>query len=625
MSLKFFKIMLVFSCFLLTDCRENGSVVETQKGDNRIEVTPGRANLVAGGPSVQFSALLINSSGEEVKGVKFVWASDDETIFTVDQNGLAKGIKVGVARVTAKSELISSSALIGVVSANPGASAITLSGKATYEDKPFDENGFTGNIELKPVRKAFIEIVAIDGFNTIASGASNDLGEFNISADNSGQRGGVYLRVVSTSDPADASKLEIRNNPRDQALYSLVSPGIDDSTARSFSAPLNLNAKPGGAGGAFNLFDVFLDASEFLRQAGPCPPPNTSCLLPELTSYWERGSKEGTYFVSPQNEIFVLGGGGNGDADEYDDSVIIHEFGHFVLSQFSKDDSPGGAHALSENDQDIRLSWSEGWANFFSSAVRGTPIYVDTVGSDRLLSFNIEDYTTLPPSTLNASARYTTSEIAVAGVLWDLLDPTDTATDNDPIDLSFAYILQTVMSFPSLSSATMETFWLEFEKNAATAPSVTEIQTIMRGRGIELFADNGPQQALDTGIPQHFTTYRVGTVPDGDIDIIPFTVDQGVRYTVNTLNLTNGADTLLSIKEQTGTLVGQNDNASGLSFSNCSSACPPNGRTNLASSVPFVWNGNDGEQLEAHVAHSPSAPPSAGRFGAYDIQLETLP
>ncbi len=624
MFIKFFKMLVVLSFLFLTDCNEKSSGNENQESENQqpkdqIEITPGLTTLVAGGASVQFSALFKNAAGEVVKNVKFVWASDDPSVFTVDQNGLAKGIKVGIARVTATFESTVNSARVGVVSPNNGASAINIAGKASYEDKTFDENGFTGNIELKPVRKALIEIVAIDGFKTIATGASDAFGNFNITADNSGQRGGVYVRVVSKSDPADLSKLEIRNNPEDQSLYSFLSPGMDDSTATPFSANLNLSAKAGGAGGVFNLLDVFLDASEFVQQAGPCPAPNTACLLPMLTGYWERGSAEGTYFTSPQNEIFVLGGGGKGDADEYDDSVIIHEFGHFVLSQFSKDDSPGGSHALNENDQDIRLSWSEGWANFFSSAVRGTPIYVDTVEGGLGLSFNIEDYTTLPSSSLNTSALYTTSEIAVAGILWDLLDPiNNNATDNDRIQLDFVKIWQTAMSFPSFSPATMETFWLQFEKNALTASFTTHFQTIMTGRKIELFPDTSVPASLNVATA-HRTIYKNGN-PDGDEDIIPLMVNKGLTYTIETFNLTNGADTLLTIKEG-GTIVGQNDNASGLSFSNCSSTCPPNGRTNLASSVSFVWTGGDDVPLNAHIKHSSIAPPSAGRFGAYDIKL----
>jgi len=346
MALKSFKILVFASFLLLTDCREKSANVENKQGEDKIEITPSLANLVANGASVQFSALIRKSSGEVLRNVAFVWASDDPTILTVDQNGLARGIKVGIANITATSKLIIGQAKIGVVSAQLGASSINLSGKASYEDKTFNEQGFTGNIESKPVRKAVIEIIAIDGFKTIATGATNAFGDFDITADNSAQRGGVYLQIISASDPADLSKIEIRNNPRDQALYSFLSPGMDDSIADSFSAShQDLLAKTGGAGGAFNLFDVYLNASEFVRQSGPCPAPNPTCLLPLLTSYWEQGSEEGTFFVSSANEIHVLGGGTNGDADEYDDSVIVHEFGHFVLQEFSKTIPPGGSIA----------------------------------------------------------------------------------------------------------------------------------------------------------------------------------------------------------------------------------------------------------------------------------------
>lgn len=343
--------------------------------------------------------------------------------------------------------------------------------------------------------------------------------------------------------------------------------------------------------------------------------------MPMLTAYWESGSDKGTFFSSTKNEIFILGGGENGDTDEYDDSVIIHEFGHFALSQFSEDHSPGGEHTLTENDQDIRLSWSEGWANFFSSAVRGTPLYVDTLPIGTLLSFDVEEYS---PAPLNTLALYTTSEIAVAGVLWDLLDPID-SNENDPIALGFEEIWQTTMTFPPSSSATMETFWLQFKDKPSTTAFVSEFQTIMIERAIELFPID-TEVALLSDIAQHHTLYLSGNAPapEGDEDILPFTVNNGLRYTIKTSNLTNGADTLLAIKEENGTLVkAENDNSSGLNFSNCSSDCPDNNATNLASSVSFLWNGGDGVQLKAHIKRSLSAPISAGRFGAYDIKLGT--
>ena len=51
--------------------------------------------------------------------------------------------------------------------------------------------------------------------------------------------------------------------------------------------------------------------------------------------------------------------------DEYDDVVLGHEYGHFVMQKYSVSDSPGGGH--SSNDRVApALAWGEGWATFFA-------------------------------------------------------------------------------------------------------------------------------------------------------------------------------------------------------------------------------------------------------------------
>src|SRR5574341_543648 len=72
----------------------------------------------------------------------------------------------------------------------------------------------------------------------------------------------------------------------------------------------------------------------------------------------------------------------SGDHDEFDDDVILHEYGHFMAFSFSKAAEAGGAHYLNDSTQDIRLAWSEGWATFLSAAVRNSPVMVNTRGGD---------------------------------------------------------------------------------------------------------------------------------------------------------------------------------------------------------------------------------------------------
>ncbi|NOY85366.1 MAG: hypothetical protein GXO96_11220, partial [Nitrospirae bacterium] len=278
------------------------------------------------------------------------------------------------------------------------------------------------------------------------------------------------------------------------------------------------------------------------------------------------------------------------------------------------------------NGQDIRLSWSEGWATFFPAVVLNSPLYVDTKPGGTLASFNIEDYSGI--SALADRAIYTTNEIAVAGVLWDLFDPVDN-NEGDTLALSFSKIFQTVLNFPaSPKPTTLETFWTTFSSEALTAGSSTAFQSILQGRQIALFQDTteATELTLTGAAPQSHTLYKEGADPSGDVDVIPFNVTSGTTYTVRTFNLNNGADTFLSIRNDSG-VIESNDNESGLTHLNCGivfggeSNCPANNTLNLSSSITFT--AQETGSFTAEVMRSTDAPPSAGLLGAYEIDLST--
>lgn len=639
--------------FLLSACGggggSSGSGTATQ-----IVITPEQGNLIVG-QTISFSAVALTSSGKEVDNVSFSWQSLDPNVAGIDSNGVATGNEIGVAIIavtgTYKSgnftRTISGSAMAGVLSPNSGQSNLTFSGTVQYEDRPYDMEGFTGDTEFLPVRGTVVNLVAIDGFATIATGETDNNGDFSFSGiDNSGRRGGIYIEVVSKTEPDNPTRIEIRNNPDEEALLSLISSGFDDSGGTAFTNLEVTATVDSGVGGLFNILDVFAMSSELIQQEGGlCKPPATdACVPPLLVAYWEPGTAEGTFYDDQVDAIFILGGGDSeGDHDEYDDSVIAHEYGHFAVRHFSIDDSPGGAHFITDNKQDIRLSWSEGWGNFFSSAVRNNPIYVDT-STGGSFSFNLEDYSSAPaPSTLNGVAIYTTSEIAVTGVLWDLFDDSATLVSpviesHDQIALGFEPIWQTLLQFTDAVPATMETFWLQFE--SSYPGSAAGLQSIMVERQMELFADASETSGqtpeatalTENGAAQEHTLYQTSpAAAAGDEDVIPFSVTAGERYTLETVNLANGADTYLFITDSPNSstpLPGlQNDNRSGRNHQNCganpftgNSTCPNNDQTTLSSSIN--WTASNTTTLYAHVQRSPNAPPSAGVLGSYDIQLK---
>lgn len=638
-----FQIALVGFCLLfLSACGGGGGGSGSGGGKiSQIEITPQQGNLAVG-ETRSLSAVAKTASGNTVDNVAFAWQSLDPTIASIDANGVVTGKSIGVTTIIAATGTFRGSATVGVVSANTGQGSLNLSGTIFYEDKPYTATGFTGTTQPKPVRGAIIKVIALDGFATIATGATGNDGTFNFTnLDNSTRRAGVYLQVISKTAESNPSQIELRNNTADQALLSLISPPYDDSNGPDFTGLSVTATAASGIGGAFNILDVFSTASELVQQeGGPCKPPaTTSCTPPLLVAYWEAGGTEGTYFDDQLDAIFILGGGDSqGDTDEYDDPVIAHEYGHFVVHHFSKDDSLGGEHFITDHDQDVRLALSEGWGNFFSSAVRKDPLYVDTATKGPTFSFNIENYSSLQATGLNNAAVYTTSEIAITGVFWDIFDdPSIVGTITEPHDtlpLGFAPIWQTFLSFSNTTPATMESFWLQFETlNPASSGG---LQSIMQERKMELFADSteGNETTLiANGQIQHHTLYQASPAsPENDEDVIPFSVQANTQYTLETFNLTNGADTLLFINDQPGSTVPlgnlQSDNRDGHNYHNCGAnpitgqnTCPANNTTTLSSSI--TWTPSVPGTLYAHVQRSPNAPLSAGIFGSYDIRLKS--
>jgi len=165
---------------------------------------------------------------------------------------------------------------------------------------------------------------------------------------------------------------------------------------------------------------------------------------PPLTIYWSERNNESilarltegkirsTFFNPVTNNAYILGDRGN-DSDEFDDSVILHEYAHMLAARFSRDDSPGGLHILGDM-LDPRLAWSEGWANFFSSAVRGSSIYIDSKAPGQAIRYDLEE-----DSPANDRPGYY-SEASVGGLLWDLLDDNQDNVDTAQFPFSSIWV-----------------------------------------------------------------------------------------------------------------------------------------------------------------------------------------
>jgi hypothetical protein len=117
-------------------------------------------------------------------------------------------------------------------------------------------------------------------------------------------------------------------------------------------------------------------------------------------------------------------------------SVLLHELGHYVARNYSRDDSPGGEHFLGQPIAPA-FAWSEGWATWFSAATFSrwvgspTPIYWDIQqGSSFWADLGRGVYADGEPMArpdLDAGLAQDLDENYVAAMLWDLWDGADMA------------------------------------------------------------------------------------------------------------------------------------------------------------------------------------------------------
>lgn len=160
--------------------------------------------------------------------------------------------------------------------------------------------------------------------------------------------------------------------------------------------------------------------------------------------------------------IYLRGGGSfdptRGDHDEFDETVIAHEWASFLMLTRSRDNNFGGPHA--GEDLIKSSAFSEGVVTAIGCALLDEPVYRDTwgwptVSTGLLLELDCES------GSLPGSGTGYSSEFEVTRVTWDLLDggagwPGD--NDGDPAAVDAADFFA---SFESLGSrgAPYEVAW----------------------------------------------------------------------------------------------------------------------------------------------------------------------
>ena len=279
---------------------------------------------------------------------------------------------------------------------------------------------------------------------------------------------GAFTLRTTSSGTVTVKDNEGQTNPSDAAVFVLDSRILNPDED---SSAITLVARSGWSGAAytderssapFAVLDSIISASLFVTAE------DRSFNLRPLTVYWSADnttSNVGTsYYLA--DTIFVLGDA-NEDTDEFDQSVIIHEWGHYYQDVVSKDDSVGGMHG-SGDLLDLRVAFSEGWANALSGLVQGTNAYRDSSGPNQGSGFSLslED-----ENQFSGTTKGWFSEDSVQYFVFDAFD--QPATDDDALALPISAMNQAMIdSIPSLPRGVIHIWFFWWTCRCGSKPTI---------------------------------------------------------------------------------------------------------------------------------------------------------
>jgi hypothetical protein len=355
--------------------------------------------------------------------------------------------------------------------ASPADAAFTASGRFLYADKLWDKDGYTGQEQNLPIRRARVEIVDLPTLQVIGSGATDANGNWSVTVTplapvvpvslvarvlTDGRTAGYEIRVVDELQRGLGEPAVVGN------IHAvLTSPVLNHNQSQplNFGTFLLQDTDGTGVAQAFNIFDNAVDFFDWMNR------PGLLGRLPDPSEYiifaWSPTSaNEGSNYSG--HAILLSSPGQGNDTDAWSDTVILHETGHWFDDFFSRSDNPGGAHSLGDNNANVKLAYGEGVATFHCAKVRklrattrlnltGQPvdghvsIYGDlTIPPDSMMAGGLSfsyDYETgvafqpgLPPGGFFLGQRGTANETNVTSAQWDLVDDAATPDETPGVD-----------------------------------------------------------------------------------------------------------------------------------------------------------------------------------------------
>ncbi len=365
--------------------------------------------------------------------------------------------------------------------------------------------------QIQPIQQAVVEVICNNGVYSSPISAAD--GSYSLALP-SGQQSIVRVRaqMLQTGTPNWNISI-VDNTTSGQPVYVMDSQPFISTVDQ---AGMNLQADSG--------WD-----NNFLRYTGPrvAAPfaildsvrkakdkvlaESASLSFPELKINWsvnnttsplgtlESGAIESSFFDG--NEIYLLGAADN-DTDEYDEHVIIHEWGHYFEDFFSRSDSIGGVHSFGDI-LDPRVVFGEGFGNALSAMITDDPLYIDTNGRQQNDGFTIN----LENNICMNAGWY--SECSIQSVLYDIYDADNDMQDSVSMGFSPVFNVLQVAQKNTAALTTIFSFIKALkDQNPANANA---IDALTSGQSIDPILDiyGTSQFSNDPGATDQLPVYEI--------------------------------------------------------------------------------------------------------------------
>ena len=410
----------------------------------------------------------------------------------------------------------------------PVPATVTISGQVTFEKVPGNASGvgldYAGKVNA-PARDVLVEAVKVSDRTTVSASASTDAsGNFSLTvASNTDFFLRAKAEMLKTGTPA--WHFRVLDNTASDALYAIV--GADFNSGVS-ATRRDLNA-PSGWGGSsytgtraaapFAVLDAVYQAYKLVLTA------DSNAMFPDLDLFWSKNNRPTSPFMAANGDIettffdpaipangtqaaiYILGDE-NLDTDEFDASVIAHEWGHYYQSSFSRDDSIGGEHAVDDR-LDLRVAFSEGWGDSFSGMATGSTVYQDAQGPGQADGSCLGLEGNSPPNCQVTTHPGWYSELSVAQVLYDFFDSSPDGVDS--VSLGFAPI-HAVMTHEMVDTRALTSVYVFASalktRNVASAAGIDQILAAQSiAANAPNFDDYGSGESNAAGDPRVLPIY----------------------------------------------------------------------------------------------------------------------